>query len=361
MSTHSHRLPHRPGRAGARPPRTIPAPGRAAVLLRSLAALALLAASGAASAQSCRVTSGDGPPSIQLPDTLVVPSALAVGELISSIRGPDGRIFHACPAGSGRSRLLYDYARRPHPAWSGNARVHRTNVPGVGVRIYVRDPLDSPKDVPFIYHGGSDHDGSTMYGARTGLWYEFIKIGDVQAGTIEANALPTLTLKLHPGNDAASVITVGTTRVSGSPRIILPNCSIDVGDRSQSIRLDDVRADTLQGRTTTVTNPVEFKVRVAGCSNTGTVRFRVRGANNGWFFNNEGTAAGVKVRLEERSSGRWTLVRADGSDGLDARELAVSAGANSAEIPLRVGYVNYGGDVRAGTVQATLTVDVDYR
>ncbi|HIE4562740.1 TPA: fimbrial protein [Stenotrophomonas maltophilia] len=333
------------------------APAR--LLLAGLACTGFALFSAPAWSQSCN--SRDAVLALTaLSGEVVVRAEDPVGTVLRTIQGDNSAVGIICTSGS-RSQQSHVYAPGNKPKWGGNQHIFTTGIPGIGVRLYVRNSANGKENIPYVY-SGSTHNGSSVFYHQSRTWLEVVKIGNAESGTLGVADVPKVNATLYPHNNTSAVFELPPLRASGSLRVYSPNCTIAVGDKTQTINLDRIRADELQG-TSGIRKAKEFGISVNNCSDAAQVAFAFSGANSGADFNNLGTATGVRLRVEENSTGSWQAIRADGSSGRGTIVRNVPGGRTGSgpvSLPLRVGYVA-NGEVRAGTVQSVITVDVSYR
>ncbi|WP_432240306.1 fimbrial protein [Herbaspirillum robiniae] len=134
-------------------------------------------------------------------------------------------------------------------------------------------------------------------------------------------------------------------------------CALAVGDSSQSVRLPSVAARSMDGVGATA-GRMPFSISISNCSDTvRSARFIFNGrpaADDGRYFSNTGTAAGVAVRIGNALDNRAISPAPSGN------ESTVAVANKQATLPLFAEYVRTG-MVTPGSVVSRATVDIIYQ
>jgi major type 1 subunit fimbrin (pilin) len=141
--------------------------------------------------------------------------------------------------------------------------------------------------------------------------------------------------------------------------VTAPTCDVNVGDFNRQVDLPRIRAADFGSGNSAGATP--FSLRVGNCeASTVSATYTFEGtpdASDPWrYANNRGSAQGVAVQLV--SAGDGEPVRADGSDGKNARTLPVVSGA--AQLDLIASYWKTG-NLTAGTVRTAVTITMTYQ
>lgn len=291
----------------------------------------------------------NGRTNVSFPATITVPSTLPVGGLIASqvFTGtyPSGVSTCNAPVSQVETGRYTDADVVTVPGVSG--RVHRTNVPGVGIQI-VATLLSGT-----TYHLNMRSQAATLPAAqyrhdiRT-MQARFYKIGPVANGTYASG-------NLHEnrwyGNN------IHTAVLNTAVRFVAPSatCDLAAGDVNRAITLNNVRVSDFTNANSAGARDFEL---TANCSDASSVTFAFSGTpapGSSYRFANTGTAKGIGLQLYSRIGGVAQTIRADGTDS--RRTVAVSG--NRAVLPLGASYWKIG-TVSKGTLASTATVTISY-
>ncbi|KTC49190.1 hypothetical protein AO262_22230 [Pseudomonas fluorescens ABAC62] len=226
---------------------------------------------------------------LTLPATITVPDSLPVGgEIIT------GRFSGTAPAFFAKC----DY---PHAAITGryqtrdpnNPLFYRTEVPGVGVRLYITDARGTTNSFSMINRQGT----SPYYGPTpsfTGAELKFYKTGPVTDAVVPAGDMWQERKDRRPESF--------TLRLGNAVRFLRPaaTCDLATDDINRTVVLDPVKVSAFQNSPFAGTRHFEL---TATCSNAADVTFRFSGTaapGNDLLYANTGTAAGVGLWLYSR-------------------------------------------------------------
>lgn len=280
---------------------------------------------------------------LTLPATITVPDSLPVGSLITRqpFSGTAPALFINCPTPT-EVKITGKYPNNQDPV----TRSYRTEVPGIGIRINIRDARGVTNN--WAIHSQYAVSAPGTWVSLTSAEAEFYKIGPVTDGTMTSadifeyqwHTVPNMRLRL--GNPVRFLTPAAT-------------CELSAGDLNRTITLDPVHLSALQHATSAGATPFEL---TAQCNNVANVTFRFTGApaaGNDRLFANTGTAGGVALWLYSRIDGGIQDILANGTG--NTRTVAVTA--NRAVLPLGAAYHNNGA-VSQGTLISTATVTITY-
>ncbi|MFC6339122.1 fimbrial protein [Pseudomonas sp. CCM 7891] len=284
---------------------------------------------------------------LTLPATITVPDSLPVGGEI--IRRPFSGVvpgrFMNCPTATLIS-IYGRYSGLTHPA----TQSHRTEVPGVGIRIRITDARQLTH-----YYGLQSGDAVQppgMHPIFTNAEAVFIKTGPVTDGVVPAATLFSWSIRVGASTPGRFLL-----RLNNPVRFVSPaaTCDLAAGDVNRTISLGPVQVSAFQNVTTAGARDFEL---TANCSDASNVTFSFSGPpapGNDQLFANTGTAGGVALWLYSRIGGGIQNIPANGTE--NARTLVVSG--NRAVLPLGAAY-HKNGTVSQGTLVSTATVNITY-
>lgn len=283
--------------------------------------------------------------SLSLPATITVPDSLPVGSVI--IRQPFSGVSEGFKIVCATATPRYFTGRYTSsvPVPGAGVTAHPTNVPGVGIRVMVKDFSGLVYPHSLISSSGVVPGGTTHY-SNVSAEAIFYKIGQVSTETLPAGSL----LQERWGPNFGFF----TLYLNNSPRFIRPaaTCDLATGDVTRTITLPPVKVSAFNDAVTAGARDFEL---TANCANATNVTFRFSGTpapGNPLLFANTGTSAGVALWLYSRLSGSPQTISNNG-----VRTLIVSG--NRAVVPLGAAY-HKNGTVTQGTLAATTTVNITY-
>ena len=279
------------------------------------------------------------------PATISVPSSVAVGTLIAK-----AAFSGAYPSGVSTctppimQQTTGRYTTADSVTLPGVGGVYRTNVPGVGIRVYATLRWGSPHLIPL--HSSSTALTYTSYEHTVfTMEAQFYKIGNVSNGTV-----PSGNLMVNNWDGR----TIHTALLNNSVSFVSPTatCDLAAGDVNRTIPLDPVRISNFTG---TWLGKKTFDIS-ADCSNASNVTFRFTGtpaSGNSALFASTGDARGVGLWLYSRIGGVESTLSHNGT-----RTVAVSG--NRAVLPLGAAYHKTTGALTKGSLASAVTVNITY-
>lgn len=285
---------------------------------------------------------------LTLPATIIVADSLPVGGEI--IRQPfNGSVpgrFMNCHTPNVVS-IYGRYSGLTHPP----TQSHRTEVPGVGIKIRITDA----RAITNVYalQSGTNVQPAGRHPNFTKAEVIFIKTGPVTDGTVPAATIFSWTISATPGSTSGRFL----LRQDNAVRFVRPaaTCDLAAGDANRTILLDTVQVSAFNSAVTTGARDFEL---TANCTDAANVTFSFSGTpapGNDQLFANTGTAGGVALWLYSRINGSPQNIPANGTE--NTRTLVVSS--NRAVLPLGAAY-HKNGTVSQGTLVSTATVNLTY-
>ncbi|NWB96147.1 fimbrial protein [Pseudomonas gingeri] len=279
--------------------------------------------------------------SVSPPATISVPSSLAVGALIArtSFSGPFPSGISSCtPPITQQTTGRYtigDLVTVP-----GVSGVYRTNVPGIGLRVYATLRGGTPHVMPLnsssaaLTYTTYDHTIQTMEA-------QFYKIANVSSGTV-----PSGNLMVNSWDGR----TIHTVVLNNAVSFVSPTatCELAAGDVNRTIALDPVRISNFTG----ISIGTKSFDLIANCSNASNVIFRFTGTpapGNPALFANTDTAGGVAL---------WLHTPGQTVSHNSTRTVAVSG--NRAVLRLGAEYHKTTGPLTKGKLASAVTVNITY-
>ena len=285
---------------------------------------------------------------LALPATITVPQSLPVGGIIIrrafTETAPAFTIY--CATATPRT-FTGRYTTSVQVPGAG-VLAHPTNVPGVGVRVMVRNSNGLIYPHSLISTSGVDPGGTTHY-SNVSAEAIFYKIGPVTNETLYAGNLLYDRWGFQEGYFSLGL--------SNSARFVTPaaTCDLAAGDANRTITLPAIQTSALKDAVYAGEHNFEL---TANCTNASNVTFRFSGqpaVTDPWRFANNGTAGGASLWLYSRINGVKQTIRADGTDSV--RTVVVSG--NRSVLPLGAAYFK-NGTVSQGTLISSATVNITY-
>lgn len=270
--------------------------------------------------------------------TLVVPETVPIGAVIASrASSPEFTTRNFYCEGNPVFRAELSSFTDAHDA---RKKIYRTDVPGVGIRIFkaTGGAPDRRKVYPYELSRGSAlfHDRETYY-------VELIKIGEITRGDLAGRKLASSRLRATE----SFRLYMGTAEIIGR----VPTCDLHVSDQVlPPVRPAEFGADRVAGRK-------RFSIS-ATCRNARSVDFAFSGVASPLDpqrFRNNGTATGVNLWLYSASDG--VTIKADGTDNV--RTVAVVN--NAATLALGAAYWRSADAALPGSLISNVTVNISYR
>ncbi len=309
--------------------------------LQSVCALLILSLPVAAQA-ACNYYPNNPRNGATFPATISVPSSLAVGALIAKATFggtyPSGVSTCSPPI---MQQTTGRYTSADLVTLPGVGGVYRTNVPGIGIRVYATLRWGSPYLLPL--HSSSTSLTYTSYEHTiVTMEAQFYKIGNVSNGTV-----PGANLMVNSWDGR----TIHTVLLNNPVSFVTPTatCDLAAGDVSRVIALDPVRISNFTGISIGTKN---FDL-TANCSNASNVTFRFTGTpdpgNSALFANSTGSARGVAL---------WLHTPGQTVSNNSTRTVAVSG--NRAVLRMGAEYHKTTGTLTKGSLASTVTVNITY-
>ncbi|SEH85753.1 Pilin (type 1 fimbria component protein) [Pseudomonas asplenii] len=275
------------------------------------------------------------------PATINVPSTLPVGAMIAraTFSGPYPSGISSCTSPT-MQQTTGRYTSADAITLPGGIGVYRTNVPGVGLRVYATLKFGVPHTLPLhsssaaLPHTSYDHTVVTLEA-------QFYKTANVSNGTVPSGNLMVNNWDGRP---------IHTVVLSNPVSFVAPvaTCDLATSDLNRTITLDPVRITNFTG----VSAGLKYFDLTATCSNASNVTFRFTGTpatGNPALFANTGTAGGV---------GLWLHTPNQTVSHNSTRNVAVSG--NRAVLRLGAEYHKTSGALTKGTLVSTVTVNISY-
>ena len=282
---------------------------------------------------------------LALPATITVPQSLPVGGIIIrrafTETAPAFTIY--CATATPRT-FTGRYTTSVQVPGAG-VSAHPTNVPGVGVRVMVRNSNGLVYPHSLISTSGVSPGGSTHY-SNVSAEAIFYKIGPVTNETLYAGSLLYERWGFQEGYFSLGL--------SNSARFVTPaaTCDLAAGDVNRTIALPPIQVSDLKDVVTAGTSNFEL---TANCTDASNVTFRMTGTpapGNALLFASSGSASGVALWVYSRINGVPATISNGGT-----RTLSVSG--NRAVLPLSAAY-HKNGTVSQGTLISSATVNITY-
>ncbi|WP_412504066.1 fimbrial protein [Shewanella indica] len=282
----------------------------------------------------------------------------------------------------------YNYTRMPLPSsqWYGGpyprATIYQTGVPGIGVMILAEN---RPLPIDIKANEVTPANQFTNYNLNLGMVLFFIKIGNVQPGTIRGFNLPSSNIRFKaPG---ANVL-LARLAITGSINIVSQTCRVSnvtvpmgqhkIGDKltgkgkttewvDASIRLTNCPRfygtlkdgkNTNYNYTTGVVNTGNYTQNALGVSispNTSTVD---NSAGIMSIKSGTNSAQGVAIQLAEFSNRRFNNYIKFGTPWIYTLS---NENSTTFTIPLRARYIQTESEVTPGRADATATFTLTYK
>lgn len=142
---------------------------------------------------------------------------------------------------NGLFRFSYSYSATPRPL-SPLGNVYQTNLAGVGVRFVSQEPKPFPTVYSFSTTMQTSY--SVSQAVMTRIYMELVKTGDINAGTINGNALPTARVSL---GQTGSFVALYDIKISGSLSVTTPTCNVAPTSGTMSVTMGSYKASEFTG------------------------------------------------------------------------------------------------------------------
>ncbi len=274
------------------------------------------------------------------------------------------------------------------------SKVYSTNIPGVGVRFYIWNNINSAIDKAGIIAWQDTRTVSKTTGlnayAYVSITMTLVKTGDISPGLIDANSFPTLKMDVAFPNDSSVVSAPGFPFTYGlyhfSSGVSITSSTCQSHDFDVPLGKYEVKKFTVKG---SVTDWIDSSIRLTNCpafkgyydSNssittnitgqqfpTSATRNKIRlrlapnntiiDSSNGIFAvdNIPGAATGVGIQIAKGDSGGSFFYFYTP----ETYEQAISTTASPFRIPLRARYIQTEDKVTAGLANGSMTFTLEY-